>query len=133
MYSTRDDPGTSPADKKSCILPPNMANSPAKTQNNNSGDRKEAQGIFGNLEEDEDVEMEIDDLLGNSEDDNDTQEADETDSDDDGRSVTDMHPDIPVIYPRMLFSGHCNVETVKDGECSRNLASVDSGQLAIAP
>jgi len=78
-------------------------------------DGEEAQGILENLEEDEDADMDIDVLLDDSED-NDEVLAGEPESDDDGRSGlnTDMHPGAPVIYPRMRFSGHCNVETVKD-------------------
>lgn len=114
MYSTRDEPGASlAADKKSYILPPNVAESPLKKQDN-SEDNEEAQGILENLEEEADIE--VDDFLGDSEDNDDVQ-TDEPESDEDERSVTDMHPDAPVIYPRMRFSGHCNVETVKDGEC----------------
>lgn len=64
--------------------------------------------------------MDVDDLLDDSEDDDDVL-ADDPESDEDGRSesTNDLHPDAPVIYPRIRFSGHCNVETVKDGECSR--------------
>ena len=29
-----------------------------------------------------------------------------------------VHGDVPVIYPRTRFTGHCNAATVKDGECS---------------
>lgn len=80
----------------------------------------EAQEILNNLEEDDEAEMDVDDLLDDSED-NDDELGDEPGSDGDERneSTTDMHPDAPVIYPRMRFSGHCNVETVKDGEYSR--------------
>lgn len=127
MYSTRDEPGASPTDEKSSILPPNSirggqdaAELPLKTHNNDSRDGGEAQGILENLEEDEEGEMDVDDFPGDSED-NDDVLADEPESDDDGRivSTTDMHPDAPVIYPRMRLSGHCNVETVKDGEWPR--------------
>ena len=126
LYSTRDEPGASPTDRKSCILAPNsgggkqnVAELPRK-MHNDSRDSEEAQGILENLEEDEDADMDIDDLLDDSEG-NDEVLADEPESDDDGRSGsnTDMHPGAPVIYPRMRFSGHCNVETVKDGECWR--------------
>lgn len=88
-----------------------MAASPLKTHND-SKDGEEAH------EEDEEAGMDVDDV---SEDDDDILPADEPESDDDGRSesTTDMHHDVPVIYPRMRFSGHCNVETIKDGEWSR--------------
>lgn len=117
MYSTRDEPGASPAERKSCVLPPNVAKSHSEKHFNTSGDGEKALEIPENLEEDEEADMEVDGFLGDSEDNDDTQ-ADEPESDDERRSVTDMHPDAPVIYPRMRFSGHCNVETVKDGKRS---------------
>ncbi|KAI9574450.1 WD40-repeat-containing domain protein [Boletus coccyginus] len=116
LYSTRDEPGASPRNK-SCILPRNssrgeqgVAELPSKLQDD-SKDGREAQGILDSCKEDEEAEMDVDDFLDDSEDND-----DEPESDDDGRSepTADMHPDVPVIYPRMRFSGHCNVETVKD-------------------
>ena len=91
-----------------------MAELPSKLQDD-SRDGKEVQGILDSHKEDEEAEMDVDDF--DDSEDND----DEPESDDDGRSKSadDMHPDAPVIYPRMRFSGHCNVETVKDGECYR--------------
>jgi len=40
----------------------------------------------------------------------------DVDDDDDDRSISasNVNTHAPVIYPRMRFSGHCNVETVKD-------------------
>jgi WD40 repeat protein len=125
LYSTRDEPGASPTNRNSCILPPNSGGGkqstvefPSKIQNY-TRDGEEAQ-VLENLEEDEEAEMDADDLLDDSEDNGDVL-ADEPESDDDRRSGSriDVHPNAPVIYPRMRFSGHCNVETVKDGECSR--------------
>lgn len=125
MYSTRDEPGARSTDRTSSILPPNsvrgkqtVAELPSKTHNIDSREYEEAQGILENLEEDEEAGMDVDDFFGDSED-NDDVLLDGPESDDDGRiaSTTDMHPDAPVIYPRMRFSGHCNIETVKDGEC----------------
>ncbi|KAN0097234.1 WD40-repeat-containing domain protein [Tylopilus felleus] len=135
LYSTRDEPGASPTNMKSCILPPNssrgkqtVAASPLKTHND-SKDGEEAH------EEDEEAGMDVDDV---SEDDDDILPADEPESDDDGRSesTTDMHHDVPVIYPRMRFSGHCNVETIKDvnylGPCDEYVTSgSDDGNFFI--
>lgn len=46
------------------------------------------------------------------------EETDE-DADEDSRMFdsadADAHQSVPVIYPRMRFTGHCNVKTVKDG------------------
>ncbi|OAX43460.1 WD40 repeat-like protein [Rhizopogon vinicolor AM-OR11-026] len=57
---------------------------------------------------------EIDDESQGDEEDEETDE----DADDDSRvfnpADADSHQAVPVIYPRMRFSGHCNVETVKD-------------------
>lgn len=109
------------------MLPPNsrrekkgLAELPSKARNNDSRDGEEAQVILENLQEDEQAGMEVDNFSYDSED-NDDVLADEPESDDDERimsTTTDIHPDVPVIYPRMRFYGHCNVETVKDGECS---------------
>ncbi|KAF8558753.1 WD40 repeat-like protein [Imleria badia] len=116
LYSTRDEPGGSPTDRNSCILPPNsgkraqsVAELPSKTHGESKDADEEAQ------EEDQEAGMDVDDLLDDSED-NDDLLADDPEIDEDGRSelTIDMHPDAPVIYPRMRFSGHCNVETVKD-------------------
>lgn len=123
LYSTRDEPG---ARKQSCILPPNsdkkrdVAKLPSKATSRSSsvtGKNIEEREI---LEEDEETEMEVDDLFSDSDDDNDMT-ADEPDGDDDGRGAVDAHSEVPVVYPRMRFSGHCNVETVKDGECIRKV------------
>lgn len=108
LYSTRDEPG--PTDKKSSVLPPNVAEAPLETRDSRDGD--ESQGV---VEEDEDGTMEVDELLGESET-NDDMQADEPDGNDSGRRATDAHADVSVIYPRKRFSGHCNVETVKDGK-----------------
>lgn len=100
-----------------------MAELPSKLQGD-SKDGKEAQGILDSYKEDEEAEMEVEDFLDDSED-NDNEPG----SDDDGRSepTDDMHPDVPVIYPRMRFSGHCNVETVKDGEHCRKASTCARG------
>jgi len=108
LYSTRDEPG--PADRGSSVLPPNIAKAPPETHNSNSRDGDESQGV---VEEDEETAMEAENLFGDNENHDDIQ-ADEPDDDDDGRRGTDIHADVSVIYPRMRFSGHCNVETVKD-------------------
>ena len=53
-------------------------------------------------------------------DDDDDDDDDETDEDTEDYNMlnpvdADAHQSVPVIYPRMRFTGHCNVETVKDG------------------
>ena len=45
---------------------------------------------------------------------------DETDEDTEDYNMlnpvdADAHQSVPVIYPRMRFTGHCNVKTIKDG------------------
>jgi WD repeat-containing protein 42A len=46
-------------------------------------------------------------------------EDDEEDEDEDDRLFApedaDSHQAVPVVYPRTRFTGHCNIETVKDG------------------
>ncbi|KAG0709673.1 WD40 repeat-like protein [Suillus ampliporus] len=64
-----------------------------------------------------------DELQDDEEDDDDDEEGededeDEEDADEDNRMFNpadaDAHQAVPVVYPRMRFTGHCNVETVKD-------------------
>ncbi|KAG6378944.1 WD40 repeat-like protein [Boletus reticuloceps] len=114
LYSTRDEPGAR-TDEKSCILPPNSGRgkqSVAELLSKSHNDSKDGEEV---QEDDEGAGMDTDDFLNDSEDDDDVM-GDEPESDDDGgiESTADMHPDASVIYPRMHFSGHCNVETVKD-------------------
>jgi len=56
--------------------------------------------------------------LETSEDDADMLDEDDEDGNegDDNLTVSDydIHKDIPTVYPRAKFTGHCNVETVKD-------------------
>ena len=37
---------------------------------------------------------------------------------DEGIKELVFYPEIPVVLPRSRFTGACNVETVKDGQCS---------------
>lgn len=58
---------------------------------------------------------EIDDQSQEDDADSDT----EDDEDEGDRLFTpedaDSHQAVPVVYPRTRFTGHCNIETVKDG------------------
>lgn len=60
---------------------------------------------------------EIDDQSQEDDADSDTEE-DEEDEDEGDRLFTpedaDSHQAVPVVYPRTRFTGHCNIETVKD-------------------
>lgn len=64
---------------------------------------------------------EIDDQSQEDDADSDTEddEEDEEDEDEGDRLFTpedaDSHQAVPVVYPRTRFTGHCNIETVKDG------------------
>lgn len=61
------------------------------------------------------VISEIDDQSQEDDADSDT----EDDEDEGDRLFTpedaDSHLAVPVVYPRTRFTGHCNIETVKDG------------------
>jgi hypothetical protein len=37
--------------------------------------------------------------------------------------VTDEQPNVPIILPRMRYTGARNVSTIKDGKCNRFTAS----------
>ncbi|KIJ70527.1 hypothetical protein HYDPIDRAFT_105273 [Hydnomerulius pinastri MD-312] len=125
LYSTRDEPGTNAMVEKSSILPPNAkrrkysnerSSSPALDVNMMTDDdwdnvpTPRPGDLPGDPREDEDM-MDADDEAVNS----DEPDIDEEDSDaNDGGTAVEVHGDAPVIYPRMRFTGHCNVETVKD-------------------
>lgn len=66
---------------------------------------------------DEDADM--DDSDGSRSEDSD-EEEDNDDVDEHG-TTRDLkfYPDVPAVMPRSQFAGHCNVETVKDGECCK--------------
>ncbi|KAG9317682.1 WD40-repeat-containing domain protein [Chiua virens] len=143
LYSTRDEPGGSPVDMTSCILPPNSdgkeQDAAERLSNMHDGHRSASevvQEVLENLEDTEDAEMNTEDLLGDSEDGD--MQTDEAESEDDGRIIAtaDMHLDVAVIFPRMRFSGHSNVETVKDvnflGPCDEYVTSgSDDGNFFI--
>jgi hypothetical protein len=124
LYSTRDEP-ESPQDQQGSrsILAPNPKRKRV--------DITSSPASYDEPLTDLDVEMsdELDTLLADSVDavdhiDDESQEDEEDeetdeDADEDNRMFNpadaDAHQAVPVIYPRMRFSGHCNVETVKDG------------------
>ncbi|KIK98048.1 hypothetical protein PAXRUDRAFT_732196 [Paxillus rubicundulus Ve08.2h10] len=122
LYSTRDEPGTSSMIRKSSILPPNtkrrkkdFSESPSNTRDDEdqSSFDPRIRDIPEVLWEHEGMGMDVDDEPVCNDDEED---VDDDDDDDDERSIsaTDVNTHAPVIYPRMRFSGHCNVETVKD-------------------
>ncbi|KZT26871.1 WD40 repeat-like protein [Neolentinus lepideus HHB14362 ss-1] len=122
LFSTLDDAGT--ANKwlgkraRSSILTPNPKRS------RSDGGTPESTWSSDEMDMDSDVEM-VDDpparpnevnLVGLSP----RREADaesnaeEEEEDEDEYKDPDPHTDVPVIYPRTRFAGHCNVETIKD-------------------
>lgn len=70
-----------------------------------------SQGDFDNCED----SVTTDDASDH--DDGDDSEAGEDEAnEEDSISNLSEQDDVPIIYPRSGFSGHCNVETIKDGE-----------------
>lgn len=60
------------------------------------------------------------DAMDDNGDESDDDDDDETDEDTEDYNMlnpvdADAHQSVPVIYPRMRFTGHCNVKTIKDG------------------
>lgn len=126
LYSTRDEPGIS-EDKRGprSILTPNAKQRRLYTTKSPSS--------HGEPLICPDVEMIVEDQLESTladnvmnesddqsqEDDTDSDtEDDEEDEDEDDRLFApedaDSHQAVPVVYPRTRFTGHCNIETVKD-------------------
>jgi hypothetical protein len=64
------------------------------------------------------VMNDVDDQSQEDDEDSDA-EDDEEDEDEGDRLLTpedaDSHQAVPVVYPRLRFTGHCNIETIKDG------------------
>lgn len=126
LYSTRDEPGIS-EDKRGprSILTPNAKQRRLCTTKSPSSHGEPL--IYPDVEmivEDQlesiladDVMNETDDQSQEDDTDSDT-EDDEEDEDEDDRLFApedaDSHQAVPVVYPRTRFTGHCNIETVKD-------------------
>ena len=116
LYSTRDEPGNTESLGTSTILPPN----PKRRKHTGSDTdispapsspfcrREEAEDESRNPESDMDFHRDVDD----------SDESEDEIEDEDLSISVDEQDDIPVIYPRSRFAGHCNVETIKDGESS---------------
>ena len=67
------------------------------------------------LADSDDAMDEIDEESQVEDDDEETEEDEDEDNRTFNPADADAHQTVPVIYPRMRFTGHCNVETVKDG------------------
>lgn len=131
LYSTHDDTRTK--SKETAMLRPNKKRrlpSPSKEPTTSSSSAP-GSSISNTLME-EDIERFVDEDDGDSDEDADMDSEDcsrneEDDEEEDDDSVDEhgttrdfkFYPDVPVVMPRSRFAGHCNVETVKDGECCK--------------
>ncbi|KAF9222001.1 WD40 repeat-like protein [Gyrodon lividus] len=110
LFSTRDEPGTGSMVRKSSV----RGTDTRDEEDQGSSDYR-LRDIFEDLVEDGRTEMDVDDEPIDS-DELEQGEEEVGGNGDDGRGIygADVHAHAPVIYPRIRFSGHCNVETVKD-------------------
>lgn len=117
LFSTLDDPGDPTA--ATSVLPPNEE---METCNLKGVPTKEptaavlsAQDV--DIVDDDDVEHSI---LSEAAAEDDPEVTDDIDDDSENETETgsdnDPHSAVPVVFPRRRFVGHCNVETVKDGQ-----------------
>ncbi|KAG1754079.1 WD40 repeat-like protein [Suillus paluster] len=129
LYSTRDEPEILQDKRPHSILTPNPKRRRLGTTKSPSSRSEPLTGP--------DVDMIVEDRLesfladdayamddaddesqDDEEDDEEDDDEDEEDAAEDDRMFTpedaDAHQAVPVVYPRMRFTGHCNVETVKD-------------------
>lgn len=122
LYSTRDEPGVSKRISRFPILPPNAKQKRASTtpprrsryhmRTENEQDMATGMGSQGDFDNCEDS-VTTDDASDH--DDGDDSEAGEDEAnEEDSISNLSEQDDVPIIYPRSGFSGHCNVETIKD-------------------
>ncbi|KAL4075829.1 WD40 repeat-like protein [Scleroderma citrinum] len=110
LYSTRDEPGNSDSLGKTSILAPNpkrrkRAGTTAVTSPASRSLRR------GEVVEDDPRNIESAPMDHQE----DSDDSEDFDTEDEDLTISiDQQDDIPVIYPRSRFAGHCNVETIKD-------------------
>ncbi|KAH7929484.1 WD40 repeat-like protein [Leucogyrophana mollusca] len=123
LYSTRDDPDVAgPIDgtkrSPSTLAPnPNPKRRKLDKYRANLFPGASLTGPDAELSSHDELETMLEDQDGSEDDDDSDEGPDEGDSNDEGDAMateTTVHENIPVIYPRSRFAGHCNVETVKD-------------------
>ncbi|KAF7965979.1 hypothetical protein HWV62_40545 [Athelia sp. TMB] len=100
LYSTQDEPG-SHSKRPSPILSPNEVKDTINEHIIQSIDSSEA----------EDKET---DLVSGCLDDGDSEGSDGSGEATDSEAEMQVYDDVPIIYPRARFTGHCNSATVKD-------------------
>jgi hypothetical protein len=121
LFSTRDEP-ESPQGSRS-ILTPNpkrrrigtTKSPPSRDEPSIYSDMEMTYQLDTLLADSDDAMDEIDEESQVDEDDEETEEDEDEDNRMFNPAEADAHQTVPVIYPRMQFTGHCNVETVKDG------------------
>ncbi|KAH7887708.1 WD40 repeat-like protein [Phlebopus sp. FC_14] len=137
LYSTRDEPGTSGVVRSSSILPPHAkrwkrdtvpcASSSADVNADIAIEDESGDVILDHsrpLGRDIDSDEAMDDDFDDSNSDESAHDDEESEVD---RPDKEVYKDAPVVYPRLRFSGHCNVKTVKDvnflGPCDEFVTS----------
>jgi hypothetical protein len=123
LFSTLDDAETVPTDQSS-VLPPNKdagtIKHPVTTAMTETKVADPLEIVDDGMDhsiwsEAEQIMDEESDLF----DEDDGEGEDDDDSGDGGEYPnSDHHSAVPVVFPRSRFTGHCNVETVKDGQFS---------------
>ncbi|KAG2077379.1 WD40 repeat-like protein [Suillus decipiens] len=126
LYSTRDEPENF-EDKRGSrsILTPNAKQRRFDTAKPPSSHGEPLTGPdMEMIVEDQLESLLADDVMDgiddrSQEDDEDGDNDDDEEDEDEGDRLfnpkdADSHQDVPVVYPRMRFTGHCNIETVKD-------------------
>ncbi len=133
LYSTKDDPQpTSIATRDTALLPSNSIN---HKHDQSAGQPSGLDSMSHPAWSDRDALMDgdIERLQTETEATTDSEEldirdhSDDSDAEEDDEATSEATGDerysgVPIIMPRSRFAGACNVETVKDGACSKQVA-----------
>lgn len=130
LFSTLDDADDAPTDQSS-VLPSNEET--GTTERPTTGATAEQTGPLDQEVGSGEIEAEqiLDDHSSETDGEGDGKDGEDDDDDDDdsgngGENIDPYyHSTVPIILPRSRFAGHCNVETVKDGQFSS--AASESG------
>lgn len=115
LYSTRDEPGNIESLGKVAILPPNPKRRKCSSIGVGTSPPLPSYRSHRHEEVADDESRNAESAAINPHDDLDITDDSEDETEDEDLTISaDEQDDVPLIYPRSRFAGHCNVETIKD-------------------
>lgn len=125
LFSTLDNAEIAGTDRPSVLSPNEEAESTNQPTAITTAESKAADRLYQDVEivdddTDHSIWSEAEQTMDNESETVEGIDEDDEDDKDDGNegesSNSDHHSTVPVVFPRSRFAGHCNVETVKDGQ-----------------